>query len=327
MHLKFLSYLADPVTKEALKMETISVKNDFIETGFLVSSNNKYPIINGIPRFVEYKDQGYSKNFGYQWRKWPRIQFEAENKNKPMEGHTRKMWEMITGHTATNTQFEGQVVLDMGCGSGRFTDVARSKGAKVIGIDFSLAVESAQENFKNDPDVLIVQGDLLHLPIKAQSIDGAFSIGVLHHTPDPPGGVSQAVEVLKNGGWFALSVYEKNGFYDKANVQLVRKFFKKLWPYFKHYPPLIYSYFAVYLLSPFTTVPYNENFLGRFPFPFIKLADKKWSLLDTFDSVTPSYQSGHTLDEILQWMKNNKFTEIRQTDWGMASCRGIKQIS
>ncbi|HKR05401.1 MAG TPA: methyltransferase domain-containing protein [Bacteroidia bacterium] len=322
MHPQFLPYLVDPVTKEPLQIEAVSVKNDCIETGFLVSSTNRYPIIRGIPRFVEYEEQGYSKNFGYQWRKWPRIQFEAENKGKPMEGHTKKMWELITGHTDTDFRLDGQMVLDMGCGPGRFTDVARSKGAKVIGIDFSLAVEAAHENFKNDHDTLIIQGDALNLPLKPGSMDGAFSIGVLHHTPDPATGVKEAAGVLKDHGWFGLCVYEKNGYYDKPMVQFWRIVFKKLWRYFKHYPPLIYSYFTVYVLSPLAPIP----LLGRLawvPFPYIRLADKRWSLLDTFDSITPSYQSAHSPYEIFQWFKKNGFSEIEPTNWGTASCKGV----
>lgn len=325
MHLQFLPYLVDPITKESLQLEAESILNDCVESGFLISSINKYPIIRGIPRFVDYELQGYSKNFGYQWRKWPRVQFESENIGKPMEGHTRKMWQIITGHINDSSRFDGQTILDLGCGPGRFTDVARAKGAKVIGIDYSLAVEAARENFKNDNDILIIQGDALNLPVKPGSIDGVFSIGVLHHTPDPEKGVNQASAALKKNGWFALCVYDKNGYYEKPTVQLWRRIFKKLWTYFKHYPALFYTYFTIYVLSPFANIPYLGKLIW-FPFPFIKLADKNWSLLDTFDSVTPSYQSGHSPYEIYQWMKKNGFKEIEPTNWGCASCRGIKAI-
>ena len=40
--------------------------------------------------------------------------------------------------------------------------------------------------------------------------DFAFSIGVLHHTPDPQRGVLEANRVLKQGGEFSISVYSEN---------------------------------------------------------------------------------------------------------------------
>jgi len=56
-------------------------------------SGISYPIIRGI-RFA--KSEAYSKSFGYEWNKWPRVQFESENKGKPMQGHTTAMWNKIT---------------------------------------------------------------------------------------------------------------------------------------------------------------------------------------------------------------------------------------
>ena len=162
----------------------------------------------------------YSHSFGYQWHRWPKVQFESENVGKPMEGHTRQMWERITGISPSGVDLTGSVVLDMGCGPGRFIDVARSKGARVIGIDYSSAADVAAANFAHDPDVCICQADALRLPLRPNSVDGAFSIGVLHHTPDPKLGVAQAFHTLRPGGWFAVVVYGRGGYYDVGSQNL-----------------------------------------------------------------------------------------------------------
>ncbi len=78
----------------------------------------------------------------------------------------------------------------MGCVSGRFIDVVRKKGGVGIGVDFSSAVEAAAHNFKKDDDVCICQTDALNLPIQKNCVDGAFSIGVLHHSPQPGAGLN-----------------------------------------------------------------------------------------------------------------------------------------
>jgi hypothetical protein len=64
--------------------------------------------------------------------------------------------------------------------------------------------------------------------------------------------------------------------------------------------------------------------LFRVFFPNINLPDINWSLLDTFDSITPSYQSTHESYEVFQWLKNCGLVNIEPTDWGFTSYRAIK---
>lgn len=325
MHKQFLDYLVDPETGADLTLEAEAWRGDRVETGALVSDRNRYPIVGGIPRFVP-MGENYSGSFGYQWNrgKWSRIQFEGENVGKPMEGWTRRMWERIVGFDAGGADVRGKVIADIGCGPGRFVDVARAKGAKVIGIDYSRAVEAARANFPDDPDVCICQADALRSPIRPGSVDGAFSIGVLHHTPDPKQGVAQAFRILKEGGWFALSVYTAGRYYGQPNVQFVRRVMKRLWPVLGAYPALAYTYATVLALYPIDRgLPRLAGAVGRV-LPHISLPDVNWSLLDTFDSITPSYQSAHTNVEVFGWLKAAGFREIEPTDWGFTSAHGVK---
>ncbi|HTQ40716.1 MAG TPA: class I SAM-dependent methyltransferase [Pirellulales bacterium] len=329
MHLSFLDYLADPTTGEPLRLKIAEQRGEFVEAGLLESAVHTYRIVRGIPRFVEYKAGNYTRSFGYQWRKWPRLQFDSENVGRPMEGYTQKMWEKITGMADENVNLNGgkpnvngAILADIGCGPGRFIEVARTKGARAIGIDYSAAVEVAEQNFKHDPNVCIVQADALNLPLKPQSLDGAFSIGVLHHTPNPKRGVQQAFCAVRPEGWFALSVYGQNGYYDFPAVQFWRKVFKRLWPVLGHYPPLVYTYGTVHLFWPVAHFVPPVGRAIRALLPFIKLPDFQWSLLDTFDSVTPSYQSAHASFEVFSWLKQAGFSNIEPTNWGFTSFRG-----
>jgi SAM-dependent methyltransferase len=323
MHERFLDYLADPVTKERLTLRAEQSSGEVIETGSLISSHATYPIVRGIPRFVPFDQDNYARSFGYQWRRWPRLQFEAENKNTAMAGYTRGMWERITGITEAPFKPE-DVILDIGCGPGRFTDVVRAKGASAIALDYSQAVEVARRNFNDDDRVCVVQGDALNLPVRSGSLAGAFSIGVLHHTPDPKRGVAQAVQTLREGGWFAVSVYPKRGYYNFPTVQMWRRLFQALWPVTGHYPALAYSYAATYMLRPFGRFPVIRNAI-RLPFPSVYLPDIRWSVLDTFDSVTPSFQSGHDGEEVSSWLVSAALEEVVPGDWGSTTFRGRKR--
>src|SRR4051812_2983109 len=183
MHPKFLDLLCCPETGQPLALDAeVTRPNGMVWRGMLRTACGKsYPIVRGVPRFVS--AEVYASSFGFEWSRWPRVQFESENVGRPMAGHTTKMWERITG--IDTSRLAGKTIIDFGCGPGRFLDVVRRHDGRAVGIDLSNAVEAARQNFANDPDVLIVQGDLLRPPFAPGSFDGGFTIGVLHHTPDP----------------------------------------------------------------------------------------------------------------------------------------------
>lgn len=326
MHVAFVDVLADPITKGPLRLEGHVDANGIVSDGWLVSATARYPVIGGIPRFIDHRLDNYARSFGYQWRRWPRVQFESDNIGKSMEGYSKNMWERITGQPEKEDILTGALVADIGCGPGRFIEVARARGARVIGLDFSLAVEVAASNLGADHSVCLCQADALHLPIRPGVLDGAYSIGVLHHTPDPQQGVREASRALRHGGWFALSVYGKGTYYDFGPVQLWRCLFKLLWPVFRYYPALWYTYGVVGLLRPIAHVLPPVGKVCKMFFPFVDLPDRNWSLLDTFDSVTPSYQSAHESYEIFTWLKTTGFVEVEPTNWSFSSYRGVKTV-
>ena len=312
MNKSYIDLFKCPNSGENLTLEILKESEDQVIEGSLKSSNYSYPITNGIPRFVE--DEGYSDNFGWQWNKWARIQFEDENIGRPMAGHTEDMFKKIT--ELDSNQLHGKVILDIGCGPGRFVDIAKSMGATVIAIDYSSAIDAAKENFKgDDSNVLFVQGDALNHPFKNDVFDYAYSIGVLHHTPDPRKGVHEAMRTLKVNGEFAVCVYGKNSYYDFPSVQFWRKFHKLLWPLFGHYPPLIYSNIIGRFNHYLRKISKRLSQLSRIFFPSVTLLDVRWSVLDTFDSVTPSYQSTHDLYEVQEWFVEKGYSDVRIAEW------------
>ena len=310
MHKKFIKILRDPLTGEDLELIVNEENSSEVLSGKLVSSSNTYEISNGIPRFV--KDEGYSDNFGWQWNKWARVQFEDENIGRPMEGYSKNMFSTITEFN--KREIQNKLVLDIGCGSGRFADIVSTMGGTTIALDYSNAIDAAKDNV-NNKNVLFIQGDALSLPIKNEVIDFSYSIGVLHHTPNPKKGVEEAYRVLKKDGIFAISVYSKQSLYTFSSVTFWRRVFKGMWPLLGHYPPLIYSRIFgtlnhyLGLISKYLTYPI------RLFFPTMVLSDIRWSILDTFDAVTTSFQSGHTIYEVFNWFSSSGFKEIKPGNW------------
>jgi SAM-dependent methyltransferase len=106
-------------------------------------------------------------------------------------------------------ELEGRVVLDAGCGMGRYLRVVAEAGAIAVGMDLSRAVEAARDLTGEWPGVSVVQGDLLRLPFAEGSFDHIYSLGVLDHTPDPRRAFLGLARLLKPGGRIAIWVYPR----------------------------------------------------------------------------------------------------------------------
>jgi SAM-dependent methyltransferase/uncharacterized protein YbaR (Trm112 family) len=99
-------------------------------------------------------------------------------------------------------------VLDGGCGPGRLTRVAaEARAARVVGLDFGDHIERAARYCADLDNVDFVQGSILEPPFLPGSFDVAFSLGVLHHTPDPRRGCLELARLLGPGGVLSVWVY------------------------------------------------------------------------------------------------------------------------
>ncbi len=327
MHPQFLSLLCCPKTFNSLHLDSDeTASNGMVIRGKLTSQTGTvYPIIKGIPRFVN--EEHYASSFGYEWNRWPRVQFESENSGKPMAGHTLRMWEAIT-ELGDQT---GKSVVEFGCGPGRFLDIVRKKGGQAIGIDLSLAAETARQNFSEDSDVLIVQGDLSSPPFRNQVFDDGYTIGVLHHTPSPVEGLKSLTRTVKTGGQIAVSVYPRGEFYDFKSVARWRAMTHHLKGILGYKPAIFYSLFSAYVFSPLISkTKHIAGIRGLFYrlernwLPALAIPDAQWRVLDIFDAITPTIATTHSGDEVRAWMVEAGCTNIHATKWGTTSLVGIK---
>jgi hypothetical protein len=62
--------------------------------------------------------------------------------------------------------------------------------------------------------------------------------GLSENIPRP---LVEAISALCSDGWFALSVYGQNGYYDFPTVQFWRRIFKALWPILGPYTPRLHT--------------------------------------------------------------------------------------
>jgi SAM-dependent methyltransferase len=200
-----------------------------------------YPVIEGIPRFVDdafapFPDfvrrhaarlEGHTsragtdqtapalrrtqRSFGYQWTRFSEMVIDFREN---FLDYIRPIDESF---------FPGKVGLDVGCGFGRHIYNAATFGAEMVGVDISAAIDATRKNVAGLPNVHLVQANLYRLPFRPGTFDFAYSIGVLHHLPDPERGFRSVVAMVKPRGTVFIWVYSKSRRFVNFQLESVRR--------------------------------------------------------------------------------------------------------
>lgn len=250
------------------------------ETLTCTQCGHTVPVRAGVPRFVGDDPTDTAVRFGYMWGSQEQI---AQPIETPVAYHLHVMRESLG-----RPSLEG-LILDAGCGEGiDLASVALDPKCEVIGVELSSGgVATSLARSRHLARAHIVQADLLRLPLAAGSFDGAYSYGVVHHTPDPPRAVSEIARTLKPGAPLLLYVYED--FSDRqwywrlalALANSVRVITTRM-------PPALLM-FVCRLLSPvvylFLTLPSRHfSWASRFPY---RHGTHPWSMVgDLFDRLS-----------------------------------------
>ncbi len=282
---RIVPLLRDPKTGEPLRSEP----------GRYVSLSGVYPIVNGVPRFVE--NDRYVASFSFEWTIHATTQLDNVRQNTVMENQFRKK----TGFAPE--ELKGKLILDAGVGAGPYAEIASRWGADVVGVDLSYAVESAHGNLADRPNVWIAQADIGALPFAPGTFDAIFSIGVLHHTPDTRAFFLKLVPLLKPGGTIAIWVYSLER--DYVNRARWIPFTNKIPPrmfyaWCRWFVPWALAHYesqwvrAIHRIFPFSRQPYGiEN-----------------DILDTFDGFSPRYHGIHGAEEVEGWFREAGLVDI-----------------
>lgn len=204
MRQRLLDYLACPRCAGDLDLDAARRDGDHIMEGSLrcASCGGDFPIVRGVPRLatgVQTIEERTADAFGFEWNRY----------NELADHYQQQFLDWI--RPVDREFFEGKAVLEGGCGKGRHTSLAARFGAKdVVAVDLGNAVEAAFANTRHLPNAHIVQADLKRPPLK-RVFDYAFSVGVLHHMPEPEAGFRSLVSKVRPGGSVSAWVYGREG--------------------------------------------------------------------------------------------------------------------
>jgi uncharacterized protein YbaR (Trm112 family)/2-polyprenyl-3-methyl-5-hydroxy-6-metoxy-1,4-benzoquinol methylase len=207
MNQRLLDILCDPISKEhlALKHEVLDSAGAISEGVLESASGRRYPIRNGIPRFIPESTLARSTDsFGREWNFFNFTDFKVN-------------W---LSHTVRNTfgspdAFKGKFIVDAGGGSGAQTLWMLESGAQhVVMLDLSGSVDDVvQRNlgpsgFRNYD---VIQCSIDAPPLKNGCVGGiVYCHNVIQHTPSVETTAKALFALLTPGGELVFNCYPLN---------------------------------------------------------------------------------------------------------------------
>jgi SAM-dependent methyltransferase len=311
MREEHLTHLCCPDCRAALSLEATKADKDRIREGRLVCTacESAYPIRSFIPRFAG--NQNYAYGFGLEWNAHSRTQYDAHS-GEPLSEHR------FFDETRWPRDLEGEVVIEPGSGSGRFTEQAASTGAMVLSLDYSHAVDANYQSNGHRSNVLIVQGDILRMPFPYEHADKLFCFGVLQHTPDPHASFLSLPRHLKPGGRLVADIYAKTfAKYVLGTKYWVRPITRRLPPdklhaWVRNYIDVMWPVSRAVRRIPRIGPALNWRLLVADYSPHVsdERSLKDWAYLNTFDMLAPRYDSPQTRTTMRKWCAEAGLTDV-----------------
>ena len=330
-----MSYIVCPGCAGDLSLDIFKKEETEIEEGLLLCRHCEmsYPIISGIPRILPEEllyslvsnygdflarhgkagskstnlsihdtDEKIAKGFEFEWQRHSKILPEHE-----------KEFLHVLGDVLPVEQIMDKLILDAGCGQGRFSYFMHKYGAKkVIAFDLGEQTLLAKKNLRECENVHIVQASIYHLPFKPL-FNLITSIGVIHHLPEPEKGFRKLYNLLESDGKIFIWVYAYSSIIPV--IRFLRKFtlnrtlrFNRMLSFFLAIP--------LYLINQFYNlvkiIPYFKKFADLIPFHMYH--DRGFSNIWTisFDKINSSIAFYYKREDLQGWLDrlNNKKSGI-----------------
>jgi len=329
---KELNIFVDPRTQKPFELKVKKIADGHIVSGTLYNKNAEYRIIKGIPRFVNesfYKrligDSEENQTAGSFGNKWNEKRHQKFGYRRGDIKSLREQFLALLG-CQTISQLKDILgktkrTLNAGCGVAwsEYLFNYNSKTQRHC-MDISLSVETAYKKTRCFDNVIVSQASIFDLPYPDETFDVIYSLGVIHHTPNPRRALQILAKKLMPGGLIGIYIYNKKPLIreivDKEIRELTTKmsyeecmdFSKKMRKLGKALndikQPLIIKD-DIELLG----VKRGKYKIHRFIYDYFlkcwydQKQDTKYADLVNQDWYHPYYASHHTKEEVIAWFK------------------------
>jgi len=216
----------------------------------------------------------------------------------------------------------GGIGIDVGCGTGRWAMLVAPRVRHLHLLDASAdALAVAKQNLTISSNVSFHANSVAEIPLPSQSLDFAYSLGVLHHVPDTQAAINAVADKLKPGAPFLVYLYYAfdnrpawyRGLWRASN--LARLMISRL----PHVLRLAVSQaIAVLVYWPLARVARLASELGRSTksLPLSYYADKSLYVMrtDAYDRFSTRLEKRFTRAEIEGMLQSAGFENVRFSD-------------
>jgi 2-polyprenyl-3-methyl-5-hydroxy-6-metoxy-1,4-benzoquinol methylase len=286
-----------------------------------------YPIVRDIPRF--HAETQYVEHFGKQWNTYVVTQLDSQTGIPISRDRLRRalgevLWASLAGKT----------VLECGCGAGRFTEILLERGAIVVSVDLSSAVEANAGLFPVNRRHRVAQADICALPFAEQSFDIVLCLGVVQHTPKPEHTIDAIYRFVKPGGSLIIDHYARNWRRYTTTAPLVRQILKRVRPeksivitraLVDFFLPIHRRFIHHRVLnSALSRVSPIRCYYKKYP-QLSEESQREFAFLDTHDSLTDWYKHLRTPREIRRTLERLGLANIECRRGGNGiEARGVR---
>lgn len=155
-----------------------------------------------MDRPTENVDPGVAAGFGHEWSTFR----QSEQEFAAVDRHA--IFQAYFGIFPWQALPDDAVGMDVGCGSGRWSMMVAPKVGHLHLLDASAeALAVARDNLSEATNVSFHLASVGGIPLEDDSLDFAFSLGVLHHVPDTGAAIDAIAKKLKSGAPFLVYLY------------------------------------------------------------------------------------------------------------------------
>ena len=213
-------------------------------------------------------------------------------------------------------------VVDIGCGSGRWSQYMQNRVGTLDAVDPSDAIHRAASLHKSFTNIRWSSAQAEDLPFADGTFDLALCIGVLHHIEQPERALREAFRVLRPGGLFHVYVYyalEQRGPVFRALFRAadgLRRIISRSPGLVKH---MICDLLAIFIYWPLATVSRLLRWSGltswrKLPLSFYHNKSFRVMRNDALDRFGTALEERYTRDMTAELLQNAGFTELRFSD-------------
>lgn len=250
------------------------------------------------------------KDFGDEWSKF------SEFSEEEIESIGAEYFDLLSEFKIDLT---GKLVLDAGCGSGRWSKALLKFNPKyIVAMDPSSAVFVAKKNLSEFDNCSVIKSDIAHVPLDNESVDFIMSIGVLHHIPDMKEALKMLTSKLKSDGILYGYMYygfDNKGFVFKTLFRLSNFFriiISNLPGFLKRVICELIAFFVYLPLSQISRLfKVNDRLFRNFPLSYYH--NKSYMIMrnDALDRFGTRLEQRFTKNEIQRLLEEQSYKNIR----------------